>query len=177
MFVAHDIVLDVAFATAKPRLRNLMDRGLTSASRAAYDDGLATVVRVGPFGDVPGVSRLVNVRFLEPWERDGDMITALRWEAVGVTGDLFPVLDADISLSLAGPDRTRLALVGIYRPPLGPLGAAIDRVVMHRVADATVRAIVQTIADSLTQPGLAAEPQPSCDSPLLFRPAREPGAP
>jgi len=39
-----------------------------------------------------------------------------------VTGGLFPVLDADITLTPAGEQTTRLALAGVYRPPLGRLG-------------------------------------------------------
>jgi hypothetical protein len=44
------------------------------------------------------------------------MSVALRREATGATGRLFPVLDADISLSPAGEHTARLALAGSYRP-------------------------------------------------------------
>jgi hypothetical protein len=178
MFVGQDIVLDVGFDTARPRLLSLVGgSGLTGASRAAYDNGLAGILRVSPFGDLPRVARLVSVRFLAPSERDDGVTTALRWEARGAAGDLFPALDADIALSPAGPAFTRLALAGIYRLPFGRLGAVADRVLMRRVADATVRALLVAIGDSLTRAVSAAEPQPSCDGRLLFPPAREPGAP
>jgi hypothetical protein len=180
MFVAHDIVLDVGFATARPRLLDLIGGGgLTGASRAAYDDGLDTILRVIAFGDGPRDARLVSVRFLEPSERDDGVTTALRWEAGSGPGDLFPVLDADLALTPAGPAMTRLALAGIYRLPFGRLGGMADRVVIRRVADVTMHALLDTIGDSLTgpAPAPAAEPQPSWDGPVAFRPAREPGAP
>jgi hypothetical protein len=178
MFVAHDVVLDVGFATARPRLLELIGgSGLTGVSRAAYDDGLETILRAVPFGAVPPGSRLISVRFLAPSERNNGLTTALRWEARGATGDLFPVLDADIALTPAGPAITRLALAGIYRSPFGRPGATADHVVMRRVADVTVHALLETIGGSLTAPVPSAEPQPSCDGPALFRPAREPGAP
>jgi hypothetical protein len=178
MFVAQDIVLDVGFATARPRLLNLIGgSGLTGASRAAYDGGLAGIVRGRPFGGLPCVARLVSVRFLEPSERDDGLSMALRWEARAGAGDLFPALDADLALSPAGPAVTRLALAGIYRFPFGQLGAVADGVVVRRVADATVRALLIAIGDSLTRRASAAEPQPSCDGRLLFPPARESGAP
>ena len=47
----------------------------------------------------------------------------MRWEALGVTGGLFPVLDADIGLTAEGEEGTRMTLNGVYRPPLAALGA------------------------------------------------------
>jgi hypothetical protein len=177
MFVAHDVVLEVGFATARPRLLGLIGgSGLSGVCRAAYDDGLETMLRAVPFGGVPPAARLISVRFLAPSERDDGLTTALRWEARGATGDLFPVLDADIALSPAGPAITRLALAGIYRLPLGRPGATADRAVMRLVADVTVHALLETIGGSLTAPAPPAEPQPSWDGPVLFRPAREPGS-
>jgi hypothetical protein len=161
MFVAQDIVLDVAFATARPRLLNLISGcALDDASRAAYDDGLASIARSGPGEDITDPSRLVSVQCLEPSERDGGMTTALRWEAAAATGDPFPVLDADLALSPAGPAMTRLALDGIYRPPAFRPGTVIDRLVMHRVAEATVGALLANLAGSLTRPAPAAGPKP-----------------
>ena len=43
---------------------------------------------------------------------------ALRWEATGAGGRLFPVLDADLTLAPDG-EGTVLPLAGSYRPPLG----------------------------------------------------------
>jgi hypothetical protein len=161
MFVAQDIVLDVGYATAGPRLLNLISGcELDDACQAAYDDGLASIVRSGRPGDLPCPSRLVSVQFLEPSERDGGMTTALRWEAAGVTGDPFPVLDADLALSPVGPVMTRLALAGIHRPSAGRPDAGADRVVMHRVAEATVQALLASVAGSLTRRAPAAGPEP-----------------
>ena len=39
---------------------------------------------------VPGASRLVRVQVVDPVYRDGAMTLGVRWEAVGVTGGLFP---------------------------------------------------------------------------------------
>lgn len=174
MFVAHDVVLDVGFAAARPRLLNLFGRsGLTGASRAAYDEGLDTMLRVIPFGDAPPAAQLISVRFLEPSERDDSLTTALRWESTGAAGGPFPVLDADIALTPAGPRMTRLALAGIYRLPFGGLGTVIDPVLVHRVADMTMCALLKTIGDSLI--ASPAGPEPHGDCGLLSHPASEPG--
>jgi hypothetical protein len=51
------------------------------------------------------------------------MSVGMRWEAVGLTGGLFPVLDADTRLSTESDQGIRVTLTGSYRPPLGTLGA------------------------------------------------------
>jgi hypothetical protein len=135
---------------------------LAAASDGAYADGLAGLIRVGPFGAVPAASKLVSVRLLEPVPRGEVMVLPLRWEATGVTGRLFPVLDADLTMTPAGAGQTLLTLNGAYRPPLGGIGAGLDRVVLRRAAAATIGSLLTRIADALASrapaPGSAARP-------------------
>jgi hypothetical protein len=74
------------------------------------------------------------------------MSVGLRWEATGVTGALFPALDADIRLSDEDDRGVRVALTGSYRPPLGGLGTELDRLLLHTVATATIRTLLVRIA-------------------------------
>ncbi len=173
MFAVQEAVLDIDFGAARARLVNLIAGGtLTGASRAAYDEGLGVLMRVGPFGDLPAASKLVKVRFLEPADRDDGMRAGLRWEAVGLTGGLCPVLDSDITVTPAG-ERTRLVLAGAYRPPLGRLGAGVDRAVLHHVADATIRALLHHVADALTSPQRQPRPESAAAAARCYvRPAR-----
>ena len=161
MFVAQDLTVAVGSRAAQARFTNLL-RGtwLTEASAAAYDGGLTGLFRVGPAG--PVTAKLVRVRVLDPVYRGDVMTVGLRWEATGPAGSLFPVLDADISISPGGEEGTaaagqpaRLALAGAYRPPLGRLGAGLDRVVLHRVATATMRALLHSVAQTITNPATA----------------------
>jgi hypothetical protein len=62
------------------------------------------------------------------------------------------VLDADLMIMAEGSEKTRIMLNGCYRPPLGRLGAGLDRAVMHRVASATIRTLLRSIAGELTEP-------------------------
>jgi hypothetical protein len=103
--------------------------------------------------------KLVRVRYLDPVCRGDVMTLALRWEATGVTGALFPVLDADITLTPAGQQGTRLALAGSYRAPLGGLGAGLDKAILNRVGTATIRALLRNVAGSLASPGMTAARQ------------------
>jgi hypothetical protein len=150
VFVGDEVRLDVSFAVARDRLVRLSQSGaLRGTSEDAYGRGLA---RVG----IVGVSKLVRVQVRElTWtDRSGGL--ALRWEATGAGGGLFPVLDADITLAPAGKQGTVLTMSGVYRPPFGLLGEALDRAVLHRVATATVRSFVARVAAQITgQPGPA----------------------
>jgi len=128
MFVAAEVPLDVSFPAAAARFANLALGGLlTRASQGAYGDGLTGLVRVGPLGAVPGVSKLVKVHFLDVVTRGESAVLTLRWEATGPGGRLFPALDADIWLTPAGEHAARLSLAGVYRPPLAALGAGLER--------------------------------------------------
>ena len=51
-----------------------------------------------------------------------------------------------------------LALVGAYRPPLGGLGAGLDRAILHRAATATIRTFLGRVADAIVRPESAAVP-------------------
>jgi two-component system response regulator DevR len=81
----------------------------------------------------------------------------LTWEPDGLEG-LLPRLDANLELGPLGEDRTQLAISARYRPPLGVLGQAIDRVLLHRMAEATLKDFLDRLgaAITLSQPGPAA---------------------
>jgi hypothetical protein len=153
MFIEAERTLELPYNAARARLANLVHgRALIQASRTAYQQGGDGIIRVGPIGDMPGASKLVRVLFLDPVDRGTTTTVAFRWEAAGTAAGLFPVLDADVTLSPDSEQRTHLALVGSYRAPLGRLGAGLDKAVLHLVATATIRAFLEGFADTLTNP-------------------------
>lgn len=150
VFVSHEQPLNVSAGPAQLRLANLAQDGwLNAASQVAYQRGVDHLMRAGPFGDVPGLSRLVWVQFVNPVYGDGAMTLGLRWEAIGYDRGLFPVLDANIRLSGTTGQRGQLALTASYRPPLGAMGAGLDRLLLHTVATATIRAFASRLASAL----------------------------
>ncbi|HUZ50930.1 MAG TPA: hypothetical protein VMU94_00160 [Streptosporangiaceae bacterium] len=152
MFVHAELTVDVGFQAAAARMAALgQDGWLTHASADAYDSGLTGLARVGPRGDVRGMSKLVRVYARDLLTQDHRAVLTLRWEATGASGALFPALDADITLTPAGPDSSLLTLDGAYRPPLAALGASLDRVVLHRVATPTARSLLSQIAESISE--------------------------
>jgi len=148
MFVGDEVLLELSFPLARARLGALARSGLLmSASNDAYGAEITGLMRVGS----AGITRLVRVQLSDLPERPNTAGLALRWEVTGPGGALFPVLDANLELVRAGPETTWLTLNGAYRPPLGALGQALDRAILHRVADATIRGFLGRIAASLTE--------------------------
>jgi hypothetical protein len=155
MFTRAEVILDVPFEVAERRLARLpRDNWLLRESEGAYDAGLVGLLRVGPLGEVPGASKLVRVAARDVVRRENTAVLTLRWEATGPGGALFPALDADISVTAAPEDggrpASRLVLDGAYRPPMAVMGASLDRALLHRVADATVRSLLDSIAEVLS---------------------------
>src|SRR5579863_10201028 len=70
---------------------------LGGTSEDAYDHGIIGFERVG----VPGLSKLVRVQVRELARTDRSVGLAIRWEATGPGGGLFPVLDADLTMAPA----------------------------------------------------------------------------
>jgi hypothetical protein len=172
MFVARDVLLDVAFDVARPRLVTLAgSRALVDASQVAYQEGLASPVRSGSAGPSGGPAQpgpapqLARVRSLAPVERADTVTVGLRWEARGVSAGLFPVLDADITLAAASEQTTTLTLSGVFRATADDaalLGAPLPEVLAPAepapgqpgdpalLADVMVRALLRYAADYLS---------------------------
>ena len=163
MFADQAVTLDLDFPTARDQFL-LLTHGnrLDTMSQDAYADGLAGQIRVGPLGGVLGMSKLVRVRLLDPVRHDESVLVPLRWEATGLMGRLFPVLDANLMLGKDDQGRGILRIVGVYRPPLGGLGQELDQIVLRRVASATIRSLLRRIAVLLAD--RAGEP-PGRDAP------------
>ena len=86
----------------------------------------------------PGPARLV-----------GDvLVVAFSWEASRIHS-LFPRLDADIEIAAFGLRQTMIVLRGRYEPPSGSLGVYADDLLMHHLAESTVRAFLDGLCANL----------------------------
>lgn len=72
----------------------------------------------------------------------------LEWKA-SKSPRLFPLMHAELTIYPLTATETQLDLSGRYEPPLGALGNAIDAVMMHRIAEASVHRFVRDVAEYL----------------------------
>ncbi len=103
------------------------------------------MTRVGPGGIL---SKKVDIRLGDPRRALGAMLVPICWMATA-TPFLFPRLEGDVEFSELDPGHVRIALRGSYRAPLGSFGEAIDKLIMHRMAESTVRAFLLDVAEEL----------------------------
>lgn len=146
MFVAEESVLPMPYEQARERLLDYVRvDGLQSSSEDAFEQGRELLVRAG----VGAVSKQILVQLLQPYEHEAVTVVPLRWVATGAAGTMFPQLDGNLELAAADEARSTLKLAGAYRAPLAAVGATLDRVLLHRVADASVGRFLDDVVKDL----------------------------
>jgi hypothetical protein len=148
MFIRYYVELPLAPEGAERALRAAPPGWLPALAGAAasHGEGLLAEVGIGSFGPRLGVP--VTVWLGDPIRFPGKILLPMTWEPAKASG-LFPRLDADLELGQLGPERTQLALNGRYQPPLGRVGQAVDRALLHRVAEATVKDFLDRVAEAV----------------------------
>jgi hypothetical protein len=72
----------------------------------------------------------------------------LRWKAVRAAA-LFPSMEAELIVYPLSRNETQLELHGLYSPPLGAVGSALNSLVGYRIADASVHRFMTDLAGML----------------------------
>jgi hypothetical protein len=72
----------------------------------------------------------------------------LEWQAAKMPG-LFPLMKAQFSIYPLTAGETQLEFSGIYEPPLGAVGKALNAIAGHRIAESSVHRFVTDVADYL----------------------------
>ena len=75
-------------------------------------------------------------------------VLTLEWEAAK-SPRLFPFMQAELAIYPLTATETQLDLRGEYEPPLGPLGKALNSLVGHRIAEASVHRLLEDVAEHL----------------------------
>jgi len=74
----------------------------------------------------------------------------LEWEAATMPR-LFPLMKAELSIYPLTASETQLDFSGVYEPPLGALGKAVNAIVGRRIAEVSVHRFVSDVAGYLRQ--------------------------
>jgi len=74
----------------------------------------------------------------------------LEWEAA-TTPRLFPLMKAELSIYPLTATETQLDFSGVYEPPFGAVGKAMNAIVGHRIAEVSVHRFISDVAGYLRQ--------------------------
>jgi len=139
-----------------PHPRAALEKALLSAPESlipgiasfADDRGQHLLAEVGFPVEGHRVSKNVEIDVGTPVANAGKTWIPIAWRATGPTG-LFPVLDAELEFASLGNELTQLSLSGRYQPPLGLVGQTIDKALLSRVAEATIKDFVDRLAQAI----------------------------
>jgi len=150
MFVYDFVPVDERFDAAADLLVVDSARWLCRAATAAY---LATATSAVPdrlAGD-PGqaVAEQVSLDLGPIRARDDAVIVPLRWSGPGAPS-LFSELEGDLQLAPLDVERSHLSLFGNYDTLEPGLKRRADAARMQRLAEASVRAFLHRVSDSLS---------------------------
>lgn len=147
MLARYFVEIDMDPAAVEDALLRDPQSWLPTLATEANERGDALLAEVG-FGRRVRVRRLVRVELGEAVRAATKTVLPLHWAAVG-GGGLFPELDADLEIAALTPGRCQLAMSARYVPPLGVMGRALDRAVLFRVAEATIKDFLDQVGERL----------------------------
>lgn len=129
--------------------RDVFRRATGVTPRADTDGGAALRARVGSFTVGHEVTIDVGAAATSR-AATGEVTTKLpiTWRAAS-NAPLFPTMSATLAIYPLSATETQLDLEGDYDPPLGVLGDALDALVLHQLAEASVEGLVRDLATYL----------------------------
>jgi hypothetical protein len=155
MFARYFVELPIAPHVVERVLSEDPALWLPHLAEHATRRGDVLLAEVG-FGEDLRIARSVEMQFGPAVHAERKLILPFRWSASG-PGGLFPALDADLEVAALGEESTQLAISARYVPPLGKFGRLIDRAVLSRVAEATVKDFLDRVAFAIVEGGTAGE--------------------
>lgn len=148
MFMKSVTEVDVGFDEVCTAMQRDPRGWLARLAAAAEDDGDRLLVDVGLQVGGHEVSRRAGLEVGEPMTADRVLLLPLRLR-VEEHERLFQSLEGSIDAAWLGPGRTHLALTANYEPPFGVVGRAVDRALLHRVAEAVAQRFLEAVGREL----------------------------
>ncbi|HEX6230928.1 MAG TPA: hypothetical protein VF029_04395 [Actinomycetota bacterium] len=148
MFLRYYLDLSVPLEQAETALLADPADWVPGLLRDAEDRGERLLTEVGFATETRRIEKEVEIRIGTPVRIPSKTILPMAWKATGPE-QLFPQLDADIEVAALGSSRTQLSISARYRPPMGVLGRALDRALLHRVAEATIKDFLDRVGETI----------------------------
>jgi hypothetical protein len=149
MFIRYYLDLSLPFEEVEEGLLADPEAWLPRVAREAEDRVEQLLGEVGfSFDDGRRLSKEVHIELGPHYRMPRKTVLPLSWKATGPERQ-FPSLDADLEIAALGRSRTQLSVSARYRPPLGIIGKALDRVLLHRVAEATIKDFLDRVGEGI----------------------------
>lgn len=149
LFVQDFKVVDMACDEAAGHLLANAKGILTRALWATKAEGDRIASKIGPRSWPSALAKNVQIHLGPVRLHRDSVVVSFSWRALAGPS-LFPRLDADLEVAPFGPGQASLTMRGTYRPPGGILGKVADELLLHRVANATVRDFLEAVCQSLS---------------------------
>ncbi len=148
IFIRYYVELPHPRAALEEALLSVPDSLIPNIARFADDRHHHLLADVGFPLDGHRISKEVEIDVGKPVPGASRTWIPISWHATGPTG-LFPVLEGELELASLGTQLTQLSLSGRYQPPLGLVGRTIDKALLSRVAEATIKDFVDRLASAI----------------------------
>jgi hypothetical protein len=148
MFIRYFLDLPLPLKKVEARLLDAPEVWVPGLARDADVGGEHLLAEVGFPVDDHRVGKEVQIELGTPFRIPSKTILPLTWTATG-RQRLFPSLDADLEIAPLGRNRTQLSISARYLPPLGAVGKVLDRALLHRVAEATLKDFLDRVGEAL----------------------------
>jgi len=143
MFLRYYVELDLPTERVEPALLESPSSWLPALGDGAVERAEPLLAEVGVGSNGLRVAKRVVVRLGQPIKFPSKLSLPMTWEP---GGRLLPTLNAELEVASLGRARTQLAISGRYDPPLGTVGRTVDRLALHRVAEATIKDFLDRVA-------------------------------
>jgi len=149
MFIRYYLDLPIRFEDVEAALVAQPEAWVPGLARDAEDRGERLLAEVGfAYDREHRLDKRVEIDFGEPYRIPSKTLLPMSWRPAGAE-HLFPALEADLEVAPLGPSRTQLSISARYRPPMGVVGRALDRALLHRVAEATMKDFLDRVGEAL----------------------------
>jgi hypothetical protein len=155
MFIRYFAEIDHPFDSVEVVLLDDPQRWIPGLATKAGELSDALLAEVGFGANGTRVEKKVLLEVHTPMTFPSRLLLPIEWRSSSAQG-MFPELHADLEIAPTGPRRTHLSISARYDPPLGVVGRTLDRAMLHRVAELTVKDFLDRTAAALT---VAAEAQ------------------
>lgn len=159
MFARYFIELPMDAWQVEAALTDEREAFLQPIARSATDRGDRLLADVG-FGDTVRIERLVAIDLGPSVRTTSKTIIPFSWRATGTSAGLFPTMEGDLEVASLGTFLTQLSISARYSPPLGVVGRMLDRAVLHRIAEATLKDFLDQLGSILLSATPVVTPAP-----------------